>query len=322
MATRQASATKTTARRRTTKSKVTKKSVSFSLEEDQGLLSAIEITLDEGEFDSFNALCREALNQFLFAEEGEADQPILDPATFNPEVMGAAIAKALQPNLPQPVPQPTIDTAGLGEAIAQRLTTALTTTLTTRLTSQLAETLVPRLEEAQPTINIDLDPAEIGTEVAQALLPTLQHSQEKTIADAVHDAVGEEAIQGEVTRDTRAIATVTPSVGPNWEQASGEIIAGVAAQVDARLREKDAILATLLNEVRSLPALIQEIKVPPALEAPAADETAMIVDKLDAIEAAISQDIAVPVVPPEPEEESEWSNEQNIDRLAAFLEQF
>ncbi|MEM1427289.1 MAG: hypothetical protein AAGF75_12155, partial [Cyanobacteria bacterium P01_H01_bin.130] len=89
-----------------------------------------------------------------------------------------------------------------------------------------------------------------------------------------------------------------------------------------RLREKDAILATLLDEVRSLPALIQEMAVAPMPEPPAVDETAIIVDKLDAIEAAISQDISVPIVPPEPDEESEWSNEQNIDRLAAFLEQF
>ncbi len=317
MATRQSSSTTTGTRRRTTKAKVTKKSVSFSLEEDQGLLSAIEITLDEGEYDSFNALCREALSQFLFAEEEEASEP----PTFDPEEMGAAIAQALQPTLSQSAPQPTLDTAELGEAIAQQIGQQLGQ----QLIGQLTATLVPKLEEAQPTINIDLDPAEIGTEVAQKLLPTLQQSQEKTIADAVHEAVGDEIThenEPEIPRRQVELAPVAPAVGPSWEQASGEIIAGVAAQMETRLREKDAVLATLLDEVRSLPALIQEMTVAPIPETPAMDETAIIVDKLDAIEAAISQDISVPVVPPEPEEESEWSNEQNIDRLAAFLEQF
>ena len=101
MAARQTSVTKTSTRRKATKGKVTKKTVSFSLEEDQGLLSAIEITLEEGEFDSFNALCRHALSQFLFADdepEEEVETVSAQPA-FDPSEMGVAIAQALQTNL-------------------------------------------------------------------------------------------------------------------------------------------------------------------------------------------------------------------------------
>ncbi len=349
MATRQ---TSTTTRRKTPKGKVTKKTVSFSLEEDQGLLSAIEITLDDGEFDSFNALCRHALSEFLF-EEDESDrdqtQAVVPSPAFDPSEMGVAIAQALQTNLQANLqatleasksqPRENIDAENdaeiLGGAIAQQLM------------EQLKTTLLPQIEESQPTINIDIDSQEIGMEVAQKLLPTLQNAQERTITEAVHEAIVEEGIVGGIGNKLE-LTPAAPTVATSWEEARGEIIAGVATQLEAKLREKDRVLGTLLEEVRSLPRLMQELKnevksevratvpaVAPKPEENGAIASELVADrvvgeldakldaKLDAIEAAISQKI--PVIPPEPETPAKdipEANDQNIDRLAAFLEQF
>ena len=168
----------------------------------------------------------------------------------------------------------------------------------------------------------------------------------------------EAAIQ-ETSETELDLEPVTAVVEGIWEQAKAAIVEEVTAQMDGKLaaqmqqweaqtQQKDALLNTVLEEVRSLPALIEELTAVSYVEIEEedddedddgeegaeaiADDVEEVVedvienveeiegggDGLDGIAAAIAQESGSQA----DDRGSTGADDQSIDRLAAFLEQF